>query len=348
MSDYLVELRDSARQVVAGTGTPACEDKTWQLIVELGWLLAAVPEGLGGLGLGVRGACTLHTELGRGLAEAPFLPAVMALEALCHGDVPDRSSWIERLSGGELATAPLAEPDIALSQDSAGATVLGGLAAAVQSADRAQYALVWAAGDCVALVALDQAGVEVTERPAWDVTRRLFDLRLTDVALDRQLVLARGENARLLVNRIQTLRDLSLAADSLGGAAALLEMTVEHLQTRRQFGRPLALFQALKHRCADLKTQLAAAESLLSDCLAQTGEQTGTAEARLRGQKAKYLACSVFSLVAEEALQLHGGIGMAAEHPCHLFLKRAMLGEHLGEREYGYERVIAECFLDGS
>ena len=343
MSDYIVELRESARQVVDGAGTPAYEDTTWPLIVELGWLLTAVPEELGGLGLGLQGACALHTELGRGLAQAPFLPAMLALEAVCHGEPADQAGLVERLTGGELVTASLAEPDLTLDADGA----LSGLAPAVQSADRAGYVLLWTRdADCVALVSPQQAGVQLTERPTWDVTRRLFDMQLTGVAPAGQEILARGPAARALVARLQAVRDFSLAADAVGGAAALLDMTVEHLQTRQQFGRPLALFQALKHRCADLRTQLSAAESLLQDGLVQSADEPGDAAAGLRAQKAKFLACTVFSTVAEEALQLHGGIGMAAEHPCHFFLKRAMLGEHLGEREYGYERVIADRFLE--
>lgn len=346
MSDYLGELRESARQVIDGAGTPAYEDKTWPLIVELGWLLVSVPEELDGLGLGVPGACMLHTELGRGLTQAPFLPAMMALDAVCHSELAEKSDWVGRLTTGDLATAPLAEPELDLTPAGAGEVALDGLAAAVPSADKAGHALVWTVdSDCVALVPLDQAGVQVTERPTWDVTRRLFDLRFTRVALDEQLVLARGPAARDLVARLQSLRDLSLAADSLGGAAALLELTVDHLQTRQQFGRPLALFQALKHRCADLKTQLAAAEAMLLDSLARAGDHISHAEARLDSQKAKYLACAAFSRVTEEALQLHGGIGMAAEHPCHFFLKRAMLNEHLGSRETGYEQIIADAFL---
>jgi alkylation response protein AidB-like acyl-CoA dehydrogenase len=187
--------------------------------------------------------------------------------------------------------------------------------------------------------------VELIERPTWDITRRLFDLRFTKVALDEQLVLARGPVAQDRIARLQTLRDFAMAADSLGAGAALLDITVEHLQTRRQFGRPLALFQALKHRCADLKTLLAGAEAMLADSLARVGDRICDPEVHTRAKKAKYLSCSVFSRVAEEALQLHGGIGMASEHPCHLFLKRAMLNEHLGTQGGGYEADIAEHFL---
>ena len=200
-------------------------------------------------------------------------------------------------------------------------------------------------GNCVALVSLGQSGVELAERPTWDITRRLFDLRFNKVALEERLVLARGSAAQMLVARLQTLRDFSIAADSLGGSTAILDLTVEHLQTRQQFGRPLALFQALKHRCTDLKTQLAGAEAMLHDSLSQVGDRTADLDMQLQSKKAKFLACSVFSKVTEEALQLHGGIGMASEHPCHLFLKRAMLNEHLGTTGEDCEIAIADNFL---
>jgi alkylation response protein AidB-like acyl-CoA dehydrogenase len=351
MTEYLQELRESARQVMTGVGTPATEEATWPLVVELGWLLAAVPEELEGLGLGVAGACTLHCELGRGLTQAPFLPAAMLLDAVCHSELgaAQRTDWVGRLSGGELSTAVLAEPVIHLQRDSAGQEILNGVASAVPSADKAGQVLVWTAeADCVAVLALEQPGVQRIARPTWDVTRRLFDLQLDNVALREQTVLARGVAAPALVNRMQTVRDLSLAADSLGGAAALLELTLEHLCTRKQFGRPLAMFQALKHRCADLKALLAGAEALLQDSLAHIADGLHEPHAIEAGRRAKQLACAAFSTIAEESLQLHGGIGMADEHPCHLFLKRAMLNEHLGSVERGYEMAIAESFLRGA
>jgi len=138
---------------------------------------------------------------------------------------------------------------------------------------------------------------------------------------------------------------VGLAADAVGGANALLELTVEHLQVRRQFGRPLALFQALKHRCADLKTLIAAAEALLLDSLGRLGDAIADAEAELKAETAKYLASSTYAKVAEEALQLHGGIGMAAEHQCHLFLKRALLNEQLGRQDECYALDIADSLL---
>ena len=340
MSVELGELREAARQVVDAAGLPAAEDGTWSQLVELGWLLVAMPEQLGGLDTGIEGACTLHEALGRGLCAAPFLPAMMAIDALCASAPADRDAWLERITGGERVSASLATGELYLEDDT-----LRGEVPAVQCADTASHALLWTTGGpaCVALVALDQAGVERIERPTWDRTRRLFDLRLDGVPLARQTLLARDGKAEALTRRLLTLRDFALAADAIGGANALLEMTVEHLKVRVQFKRPLAMFQALKHRCADLKAGTAAAEALLFNALA-VADLAG-AEAEHQAKSARLLATSTFLRVAEESLQLHGGIGMAEEHPCHLFLKRALLTEHLGRDSGSYARDIAEHAL---
>jgi len=332
----LIELRDSARQVLGEAGLAASESKTWPLVLELGWLLVAVPEELGGLGQGLAGACAFHEEFGRSLAAAPYLPAMLAIDAACAAGKAD---WVERFATRDFVTAPLADPALTLSDGK-----LGGTASAVPSADLAGHVLL-CADDCVALVSLKQAGVERRERPTWDATRRLFDLRLSGVELDPGLVLARGEAARALARRLAAQRDFALAADAVGGAAALLDSTVEYLRTRRQFGRPLALFQALKHRCADLKAQVAGAEALLAETLSRAGDDLASPAAERAGQAAKLQACTVYARVAEEALQLHGGIGMTAEHLCHLYLKRALLNEHLGRGGNRYDLDLAEALL---
>jgi len=323
VSAEIGELRDSARKVLGGLGVPADGEKIWRHIIELGWLTVSVPEELGGLGQSLAGACALYRELGGSLAAAPFLPAMLAIDALCHGRL---GSWVERLAAGDYISAPLAESEL-----SAAANRLTGLASAVPDADKAGHVVLCASeGDCVALVPLGSPGVEIQRRATWDTTRRLFDIRLDGVELGDSLVLARGATAQALCRHLSTHLDFALAADSVGGAIALLDRTVEYLLTRRQFGRPLAMFQALKHRCADLKALTCAAAALLDDSLGRLDAVDDT-DAALLGLQAKSFATSAYARVAEEALQLHGGIGMTAEYSCHLFLKRALLNAQLGQ-----------------
>jgi alkylation response protein AidB-like acyl-CoA dehydrogenase len=307
------ELRESARKVLDGLGLGAKEEKSWPLAVELGWLLVSVPESLGGLEQGFAGACAIQQELGRSLAAAPVMSATLAIEAIAHSELTDREKWIERLTTGDYIGTPLA-----------------GESSAVPSADKATHVL-RITSNVVALVPKDQ--VKLTPRATWDETRRLFDVEFKGDGV----ALAKGAAAAGLGRRIHTARDFLIAADCVGGAEALLEKSVEYLQTRKQFGRPLALFQALKHRCADLKTMIGAAEALLLDGLETQSE--------LKGRAAKQLACSAYAKVAEEALQLHGGIGMTAEHHCHLFLKRALLNEQLGRGNAADELALADALL---
>jgi alkylation response protein AidB-like acyl-CoA dehydrogenase len=248
------------------------------------------------------------------------------------------------LQGGELATASLFNGGPA-AQEVSGKVRLSGLAQAVASADRASHVLVSTAQHVI-LAPLKQAGVKIVARPTWDVTRRLFDVHFADFDVPDAWILARGPAAQSLARTLATHRDFALAADSVGGASALLDLTVEYLKTRRQFGRPLAMFQALKHRCADLKALTAAAEALLLENLGKA-QHSCDAEAEVLGKQAKSLACSVYFRVAEEAVQLHGGIGMTSEHVCHRFLKRALLNAQLGRPNGSYDLDIAADTLDG-
>ena len=349
MNEFLQELQSSARQVMQDAGTPAKHGATWPLMVELGWLLAPVPESLEGLGLGPEAVCVLQQELGRNLAEVPFISASLALDALCQGGA-NNADWIARFTCGDIATAALVDTQpgrqpISVAGSGAQSTFSGQLDG-VPGAEHASHVLVWDEQQtAVALLALDQGGTETQAQTSWDATQGISQINLQQATLEGGALLAQGGAAQDLIARLLNLRDMALAADALGGAAALLELTVEHLQTRQQFGRPLALFQSLKHRCADLKTDIAAAEALFSSTLSQACGDLGSADAILAGQKAKSLASATYDWVAEESLQLHGGIGMASEYPCHLYLKRSMLGRHLGTGNGDYQLAIAEQFL---
>ena len=351
MDSQLTQLCDSARQVVDGLGLAADEESSWALMAELGWFMVSAAEELGGLGLGIAGACALHQELGRSLSRVPFLPQMLAIEAVSRSPLAQQDEWLpSMLSGERVVTAALGESSFHLEKNTDGGFRLNGLVQAVPSADSASYLIVESAQhNCVALVGSAQPGMTLMARPTWDVTRRLFDIQADDVVLEKNLVLVEGDASQILIQQLAVLRDFALAADAVGASQALLKLTVEYLQTREQFGRPLALFQALKHRCADLKALTDGADSLLQDNLAAVldthGEVVLTVETEMKARATKQLACSAFATVAEESLQLHGGIGMTSEHECHLFLKRALLNEHLGRSQESYDLGLADLFI---
>ncbi|MCB2072103.1 MAG: acyl-CoA/acyl-ACP dehydrogenase [Novosphingobium sp.] len=316
----LNELKDAAQKAFPADQLSPDRDESWKLIAEMGWLMLPVPEELGGLGLGRDAATALHFELGRVLSSAPLITAMFSVQVLCAADkLANKAEWVERACSGEFITLNMLSNDVTLNDDG----TLSGPLYAVPDADMASHVIVFVPGLSV-LVPLDTDGVTVTERPLWDESRRLFEVTLEKCPVDRDLVIAEGDRSQEIGLGFKAESLLALAADSLGGATATLEMTVEYLKTRKQFNRPLAMFQSLKHRCADLKTQITAAEALL-------WSRAADMDASLADMGAlKALAADVYQFVTEEAIQLHGGIGLTDEHQCHLFMKRAMLNLSLG------------------
>ena len=326
----LSELRDAATKAFPADQLRPARDAAWQLAAEMGWLMMPVSEDAGGLGLGRDATAAIVQEMGRVLGTAPLIPALLTVQALGTAtELADRQDWIERACAGEYIAMNLDRATIALGAGD----VLDAILPAVPEADMASHTLVFGPDFC-ALVPLDAPGVTVTERPLWDESRRLFDVTVSGHSIAPSLFLARGAAATAIGNRLRADLVLAVAADSLGGAAACLAMTVEYLKTRRQFDRPLAMFQALKHRCADLKIDLDAADALLwSRAIDDTATMADIGAA-------KVLASEIFRKIAEEAIQLHGGIGLTDEHNCHLFMKRAMLNLQLGgDSDVWRERV---------
>jgi alkylation response protein AidB-like acyl-CoA dehydrogenase len=132
----------------------------------------------------------------------------------------------------------------------------------------------------------------------------------------------------------------ALACEQVGGAQAVLEMTVEYLNVRHQFGRPIGSFQAIKHRCADLLVEVESARSAAA--YASTAVAAGADDASVAASIAKVYCSQAFYHVAAESIQMHGGIGFTWEHPAHLYFKRAKSSEALfGWPAHHRDRIAA-------
>jgi alkylation response protein AidB-like acyl-CoA dehydrogenase len=317
------ELHDAAQKAFPSDALKPDRDESWKLITEMGWLMLSLSEEAGGLGLGRDAAAAIHFEHGKALGTAPLIPAMATVQALgAATELADQAGWIERASAGEFITTNLRVGTVT-GASSGGDEVLSGTLPAVPDADMASHVMIANPGRA-ALVPLDAPGVTVTERPLWDQSRRLFDVTLDSYAIDPALVMARGGEAQKLTGQLKAEMIFALAADSLGGANTMLNLTVEYLNTRKQFDRPLGMFQALQHRCADLKVLIGAAEALL---WARAVRPDAT---MVESGGLKTHAAEVYRWVCEEAIQLHGGVGLTEEFYCHLFMKRANLNVQIG------------------
>jgi alkylation response protein AidB-like acyl-CoA dehydrogenase len=298
-------------------GKNSLDRELWSQAASLGWLGFGIPEQYGGLGLGCHGLAILHYELGRQAAPGPYIPTLSAAQAIVeHGSEAARTAWLPRIVSGEVIAAvpaTLGGPSLTWS----GAGVSG--AQRCLGAHDATFALV-PAGDAWVIVEL--AGAEVTAVPMWDRTRQVIDIRLHDAK--PSAILKDGEGvSRALLQAMA----LATAADSRGGARSITERTIAYMKTREQFGQPIAGFQALKHRAADLATKLAVMDEMVAHAVQKTAADEPDADIWVSLAKAEVTETFVF--IATDCVQLHGGVGFTWDFDPQIFLKRARLNEVL-------------------
>jgi alkylation response protein AidB-like acyl-CoA dehydrogenase len=319
------DLRSSVRDMLADRcgfdavtriydGDRSLVDGLWKSLADIGLAGLLVPEDRGGQGASAREAAVVLEELGRTAAPVPFLTSsVIATTALLDSD----STLLEQLATGErvaaLAIPWSTAPDFRLHAVRLEGDRLTGTITSVAGAIEADVLLV-AAGS--GLHAVDVSAVTLTPRVCLDMTRQLADVTLDGVS--GALVLADAEPA---IRRALDSGAALMASEQLGVARWCLETTVAYLKVRKQFGRVLGGFQALKHRLADLYTDVESGAAVARYAAATLA--AGDKDATLAASIAQAYNSDLAVRAAEEAVQLHGGIGMTWEHPAHLYLKRA-------------------------
>jgi alkylation response protein AidB-like acyl-CoA dehydrogenase len=295
---------------------------------ELGLQGLTVPERFGGAGYGPLDAVPVFEELGRALAPGPYFATVaLAANALLQsGDEAAMAAHLPGIAAGDT-TAALAwtgpsgrAGDVAVeAADACGAHALHGRAAFVPAGATADLLVVAAQLDGrVALFAAfgDAPGLARTPLRSLDETRPL-------AALDFAGTPARliGEPGDGTLARALDVAVAALAAEQVGGAQRLLELAVAYAKDRQQFGRPIGSYQAIKHRCADMLIALEGARALAYHAAWAAAEAPEELPAAASAAK---VACSeAYAYVAEETIEVHGGIGFTWEHPAHLYFKRA-------------------------
>jgi alkylation response protein AidB-like acyl-CoA dehydrogenase len=308
----------------------------WRQGAELGWSSLLVSDAYGGGTISGQGLVDLSLvahEFGRHAAPGPLAVTNVVAATLSEVGGQDFESVIkELLSGESVATWCLTEPppndqlgsvslDIRLEGDE---LVLTGVKRPVESAARARYLLVTGrtgSGLTQVLVPQETAGVSVRPMQSLDTTRR-FDV----VTFEGVRIPAAGS----LVGQIgsaaeQVDRQVSYAmaianAEAVGAMQAAFEMTVEWAFARYSFGRPLASYQELKHRFADMKTWLEASHAVSDAAIGATA--TGAPDAAELLRAAKSFIGDFGGELMQDCVQIHGGIGVTFEHDLHLYLRR--------------------------
>ncbi|GEM_PF-2466651 len=332
-----------------------------QITQDLGWTALAIAEDRGGLGLGRIEQVILCESLGHRLAPLPYWStsclAAPLLEQL--DSAPARDLLEQIASGGAAVSLALADPAMfdlcapqVLAVPDADGYRLSGEVAMVPDLPAVDRLLLPALLDGkVALFAVDRGHGEWQAIPVLDATRPMGRLVLDGVVLaqDARIDMAGLSDAQL--ERALDQARLCLAAEQIGAAAVLLEMTLAYLEGRVQFGRKLSSFQSLKHRCALIQVSLAEARSMAYGVAAafdgQSSEHTQPEVIRMEILALKAMADRLALHAAREAIQLHGGVAMTWEYDPHFWMKRIQTNAVLlGQADQHLDR-IAEHLLNG-
>ncbi|HXW87974.1 MAG TPA: acyl-CoA dehydrogenase family protein [Streptosporangiaceae bacterium] len=361
------ELRASVRRFLADRApisavrtlmetTDGLDRGVWRQAGEqLGLQGIAIPEEYGGAGFGFAEQAIVLEELGAALYGGPYLAsAVLATTALlASGDESAKKNFLPGIATGELiATLAFTEEDGSWDVDAIRMAAvadgdgwrLEGRKSFVLDGHTANLILVVArSGDALSLFAVpaEAAGLTRTPLPTLDQTRKLA--RLDFESVPATLVGAAGDGAAVL-SRTLDVAAIAQAAEQLGGAQRALDMAVEYLKVRHQFGRPIGSFQALKHRCADLLLEVESLRSAVQYAAGAVAENSD--EIPVVAALVKAYASDVYFHVAAENIQLHGGIGFTWEHDAHLYFKRAKASElFLGDASYHREQLATRIGL---
>lgn len=288
----------------------------WPDIVELGWLGLHVDEDDGGSGYGLPELVVVIEELGRAVAPGPFVPTVIASAVIAKdGSAEQKSRLLPGLIDGTVTAGIGLDSRVQVTGG-----VAEGDAGVVLGAGLAELLLI-AAGDDILVLDRGRAGVSVEVPDNLDPTRRSGRVRLTNVSVGSDDILAGARESALA--RARTL----LAAEAVGGASDCVDTAVDYAKVRKQFGRAIATFQAVKHHCANMLVAVESATAAVWDASRAATEDSSEDEAQFRliAAVAAALAFPAYARNAELNIQVHGGIGFTWEHDAHLHLRRALV-----------------------
>ncbi|MAT94655.1 MAG: acyl-CoA dehydrogenase [Halioglobus sp.] len=329
-------IRDQARNflsqecttaVVRGVleSDAACDRDLWGKIVELGWTAMAIPEEHGGLGLGYLELCVIAEELGRALAPVPFSSSVyLATEAIVRfGSADQRAHYLPRLAAGELigALAHAEGPGEAVNLQVLD-NRLSGSKWPVPDGDVADIAVVSARdaqGELRLYIAdLNHDGVRRNTLHSMDPSRSQ-----ARIDFDAAVVAPLGDAGERELDALLDGAAVLLAFEQVGGSQAAMDSGLEYTKQRYAFGRPVASFQALKHKFADMFVAIELARS--NAYYGAWALSSDAPDLPLAAATARVSASDAYYLVSKENLQAHGGMGFTWEFDCHLYYRRAQL-----------------------
>ena len=309
----------------------ALEDdrQLWREMTQLGWSGLAVPEAFGGSGIGIGAAAAIAEPMGRRLVASPFITTQMVIQALLAGATDQQQkTWLPKLAQGSAATVAVVEGDgdwnLYAAQTRLVDHQLQGQKTLVGELYCCDLVLVTTGvDDDLAIVLLDRSVLgadRVHSDQVLDETRRSYSIDLTGLRVDSGALIT-GASAQAAITALEQTAWLLYSADACGGVSGVIDLVVDYLNTRTQFGHKIGSYQSLKHPTVDMLMGLERARSHLYHA-ATLLDAGAPAEVALRMAKAE--STDAYTFAGDRAIQFHGGFGFTYECDAQMYLRRAL------------------------
>jgi len=349
-------LKDTARKFFAGespiaavrkameTGT-AYDAALWTKLAEQGFTGIITPEEYGGMGLGKVELVLLMEEAGYALLPGPFFSTVaLAGTVIDACATPEqKKKYLQRIAAGQArATVALVEAAGSWDPDALKISAVGGKLNGtklfVTDAAVADFIVVVASGD-VFVVDAKAPGLHIEPMKGMDLARKIYAVEFKNTPAEK----LGGSNGLAGALNVAT---AALCAEMAGGMQRTLELTVAYAKTRKQFGKPIGIFQAVQHLCADMYLETESSRSAVY--YAGWALEENVPDAAAAVSVAKMYASDASRNVGNHGIQVHGGMGFTWENDIHLYYRRAKASETmLGDAAFHRER-IARLVIDGA
>ncbi|MEP4487087.1 MAG: acyl-CoA dehydrogenase family protein [Halioglobus sp.] len=330
------------------------EVSTWDEMVALGWTGIALPESVGGSGLGVSSVVPVVESMGKALLGTPLISTTLAAQVVLRaGSVAQHEAILPAIAAGQVATLALLE-NMDWGDESVGLNVsaggeLSGRKVYVADAAVADVFVVSAmqAGEpVIAVVQREQLPAGAVEAHTLiDQTKRAASVDFTGVTVAPEAVIT-GAAVGSALRDVQLLGALLVAAEATGAAASCLDTTIDYLKTRKQFGNLIGSYQALKHPCVDILTDMDSARSFVYHAATLVEEQPLEKDAEIACRMAKAQATDTLTHAGDRAVQFHGGMGFTYECDASLYIRRGQWSQQQFGDAQSHRLRLAELLFD--
>ena len=342
------EIRDTENEL-------GYDESLWKEMVNLGWSGILIPEEYGGFDFGMVGMGSILEEAGKTLTPSPlFSTGVLGASLLTLGGTDaQKQTYLPQIVDGTLTTSLALEEgnrhapysiqtqakkngDSFVISGSKNFVIDGHSSNLLIVAARTEGSKNDVSGITVFLVDSETDGIEITKTNMVD-SRNAANIKFSDVAISSNNILGEENNGASLLESVLDRAQIAISAEMLGNASQAFDLTLAYLKERKQFGAVIGTFQALQHRAAEMYSELELTKSsVIAACNAVDNNSN---DLRRMASLAKFKSGETNYLVTNEAVQMHGGVGVTDEYDVGLFMKRARVTEQIfGNSEYHIDR----------